>query len=86
MLEGNGGDLRIGLPWQSVHDGETYQHEPLRLNVVIEAPIDAINGVLKKHEDVRQLCDNGWLQLLVLGEEGRVTHRYTGTFEWVPVE
>jgi len=35
VLEGNGGDLRVGLPWQSVHDGEKYVHEPLRLTVLI---------------------------------------------------
>ncbi|NBC88567.1 MAG: DUF2309 family protein, partial [Alphaproteobacteria bacterium] len=32
VLEGNGGDLRTGLPWQSVHDGERLIHEPLRLS------------------------------------------------------
>ena len=41
VLEGNGGDLRVGLPWQSVHDGEHFVHEPMRLNVVIEAPVEA---------------------------------------------
>ena len=30
VVEGNGGLLRGGLPWQSVHDGERYVHEPLR--------------------------------------------------------
>lgn len=28
VFEGNGGDLRIGLPLQSVHDGERWVHEP----------------------------------------------------------
>ncbi len=50
VLEGNAGDLKVGLPWQSVHDGERFVHEPLRLNVFIEAPLDAIDGVIAKHE------------------------------------
>ena len=33
VFEGNGGVLRGGLPWQSVHDGEGLVHEPLRLSV-----------------------------------------------------
>ncbi|MEZ4638956.1 MAG: putative inorganic carbon transporter subunit DabA [Caldilineaceae bacterium] len=49
----------VGLPWQSVHDGEQYVHEPLRLNVMIEAPVDAVTAVITKHEGVRQLLDNG---------------------------
>ncbi len=35
VLEGNGGDLRVGLPWQSVHDGAKLIRDPIRLNVVI---------------------------------------------------
>src|SRR5665811_1229250 len=31
VLEGNGGDLRIGLSLQSLHDGEQWVHAPLRL-------------------------------------------------------
>ncbi|WP_150326401.1 putative inorganic carbon transporter subunit DabA, partial [Enterobacter hormaechei] len=30
VFEGNGGDLRIGLSQQSVHDGKRWLHEPLR--------------------------------------------------------
>ncbi|MFZ4519657.1 MAG: putative inorganic carbon transporter subunit DabA, partial [Microthrixaceae bacterium] len=85
VLEGNGGDLRVGLPWQSVHDGEEYQHEPLRLNVVIEAPIDAMNDVLANHAGVKDLVDNGWLQLLALDDGGRISHRYAGDLNWEPV-
>lgn len=86
VLEGNGGDLRVGLPWQSVHDGEAYQHEPLRLNVVIEAPRDAMNDVLARHDDVRNLCDNGWLHLLAMDDAGCITHRYAGDLRWAPVQ
>ena len=37
VVEGNGGLLRAGLPWQSVHDGKAYAHEPLRLSVCARA-------------------------------------------------
>lgn len=82
VLEGNTGDLRVGLPWQSVHDGENYIHEPLRLHVMIEAPIDAMTEIITKHEQVRQLLDNGWIYLFALGDTGKVTHGYVGGLNW----
>jgi uncharacterized protein YbcC (UPF0753/DUF2309 family) len=85
VLEGNGGDLRVGLPWQSVHDGERLIHEPLRLNVVIEAPIEAMNAVIARHEMVRHLLDNGWLHLFAMDGSGRITRRYTGDLAWQPI-
>jgi len=85
VLEGNAGDLRTGLPWQSVHDGKRLQHDPLRLNVIIDAPIDAMNDVLSAHTSVRELCDNGWLQLLAMDETGSVSQRYIGGLRWEPV-
>ena len=85
VLEGNGGDLRTGLPWQSVHDGEKLVHEPLRLNVVIEAPIDAMNAVIAKHESVRTLVDNGWLHLWAMDGTGAMSHRYAGGLQWTEV-
>jgi uncharacterized protein YbcC (UPF0753/DUF2309 family) len=63
VFEGNGGDLRIGLSQQSLHDGTRWVHEPLRLTVVIDAPAAAIQQVIAKHAAVRQLVDNGWLHL-----------------------
>jgi hypothetical protein len=86
VYEGNAGDLRVGLPWQSVHDGERYQHDPLRLSVVIEAPIEAMNAVLEKHASVRDLCDNGWVQLLAMDDTGRISHRYSGALHWEQVD
>ncbi|MBO6827845.1 MAG: DUF2309 domain-containing protein, partial [Sneathiella sp.] len=66
VVEGNGGILRAGLPWQSVHDGNEFIHTPTRLSVCIEAPRDAMTAILEKHEDVRALFDNRWLHLIAL--------------------
>lgn len=66
VFEGNGGDLRIGLPMQSVHDGTRFVHEPLRLSVFVEAPADAVDTILSKHAHVRALVENGWLHLFRL--------------------
>jgi len=63
VFEGNGGDLRIGLSRQSLHDGQRWVHEPLRLTVIIDAPQAAIEAVIHKHRVVQQLLDNGWLHL-----------------------
>jgi len=82
VLEGNGGVMRAGLPWQSVHDGERYIHEPLRLSVCIKAPRDAMSEILSRHEGVRALFDNGWLHLFALDEAGHMAWRYAGDLEW----
>lgn len=85
VLEGYTGDLRVGLPFQAIHDGEKYQHEPTRLNVVIEAPIEEMNRILEKHPSVRELCDNGWIYLLAMNEEGRVTQKYESNYNWTKI-
>ncbi len=81
VVEGNGGRLRPGLPWQAVHDGEALAHEPLRLSVMIEAPRAEIAAVLERHPEVRALFDNGWLHLFAL-EDGRVAARYRPGLAW----
>lgn len=82
VVEGNGGLLRGGLPWQSVHDGERLIHEPLRLSVLIEAPTAAITDILERHPQVRALFDNRWLHLFALDDQGRMASRYTGGLRW----
>ena len=82
VVEGNGGVMRAGLPWQSVHDGERYVHEPLRLSVCIEAPREAMSAILKRHDGVRALFDNRWLHLFALDETGQMAWRYAGDLQW----
>lgn len=82
VVEGNGGLMRVGLPWQSVHDGTQYVHEPLRLSVCIEAPREAMAEILKRHDGVRALFDNRWLHLFALDETGQMAWRYAGDLKW----
>ena len=76
VFEGNGGDLRIGLPIQSLHDGRRWMHTPQRLSVFIEAPRRAIDAVIGKHETVRQLLDHRWLYLFRIDGEAGTVERY----------
>ena len=85
VVEGNGGALRGGLPWQSVHDGTKYAHDPLRLSVCVEAPAQAIADILEKHPNVRALFDNNWLHLFTLDGDGKMAQRYVGNLEWADV-
>jgi uncharacterized protein YbcC (UPF0753/DUF2309 family) len=78
VVEGNGGSLRPGLPWQAVHDGEGLQHDPLRLAVMIAAPMEAMDAILARHPGVAQLFDNGWLALHALAEGRPAMRRKPG--------
>ncbi|AOE48920.1 YbcC family protein [Kangiella sediminilitoris] len=80
VFEGNGGDLRIGLAKQSVHDGKEWQHTPLRITVVIDAPEDTIEKVLQEQPVVSSLVNNQWLHLARI-ENGQVTFYQQG--DWV---
>jgi uncharacterized protein YbcC (UPF0753/DUF2309 family) len=81
VVEGNGGLLRPGLPVQTVHDGERPAHEALRLSVMVEAPAEAMTEILRRHDGVRQLFDNGWLHLFAL-KDGHVAARYRRGLVW----
>jgi uncharacterized protein YbcC (UPF0753/DUF2309 family) len=86
VFEGNGGDLRIGLPMQSIHDGERFVHTPLRLSVFIEAPRTEIDKVINAHAVVKQLIDNEWLHLFHIEPAGATVSRYRPGGTWQEVK
>ncbi|MBT8446310.1 MAG: DUF2309 domain-containing protein, partial [Gammaproteobacteria bacterium] len=83
IMQGNQSDLRLGLPLQSVIDenGQPF-HEPQRLLVVIEAPLNKVTDVIEKHEQVAQLFDNEWLMLSVLDPQSGHFYRYQPGGYW----
>lgn len=76
ILEGGSGDLRIGLSYQSLYDGEHLMHEPLRLSVFIEAPQDMIADIIEKHDILTYLVNNGWIHLFSIDPKTKYCHAY----------
>lgn len=72
VFTGAGGDLRVGLPWQSTYRRapggslEDLQHEPLRLQVLVYAEPEDIDRVLADHPEVAALLANEWIFLAAI--------------------
>ncbi len=84
VFEGNGGDLRIGLPLQSVHDGRKLRHTPLRLGVFIQAPQQPLDDIIARQATVHHLLDHQWLHLFRLDDVEGVW-RYVPGGQWEAV-
>ena len=82
VLEGNGGDLRIGLSEQSLRDSASgLQHEPLRLSAFVEAPTEAMDRIIAESPVLARLVENRWLTLLQIAEDGSLRER-RGAGDW----
>jgi hypothetical protein len=87
VVQGNGGDIKMGLPLQSVKetDQEMY-HQPLRLSVAIQAPISRVSEILLRNEHLKNLLDNEWIYLMVMNPlDGNKIHHYEKNLNWVAV-
>jgi uncharacterized protein YbcC (UPF0753/DUF2309 family) len=60
VLQGTTGDLRPGLPSQM-----TEMHTPIRALFMIDSPVERVEAVLARREDLRQLVRNEWVRLFV---------------------
>lgn len=84
VVQGNGGDLKMGLPLQSVKetDSKNY-HDPLRISVVIQAPKIWVEKILSENENLKALLDHRWIYLIVTDPTADDTfYRYEENMEW----
>lgn len=88
VFQGNGGDLMTGLPLQSLYaEADQPHHQPLRLTALIHAPLEQVTEILRQHEQLVQLLDNGWIQLTVIDpEQDNAPVHYQEDLEWEPAE
>ncbi len=63
VLEGLGGDLRPGLPWQSVADEQGARHLPVRLLTLVVAPVERVEAVVARNRVLTELFDGAWVHL-----------------------
>lgn len=70
VLQGNGGDLKVGLPRQSLFmDDGTPFHVPQRLLTMVLAPFDLVERVVESNDILGRLFGNGWVTLVVIDPE-----------------
>lgn len=85
VLAGHSGDLQRGLPRQSVAVGDALLHEPLRLSVIVQAPIDRVSAIVSGNQVLRDLFDNEWISLTARSTAADPWWTYTA-LGWAPTE
>ena len=66
VMYGSQSDLCAGLPTQTVSEGEEPYHEPMRLFVIIEAPLEIITTIISRNAILQKLIGNQWINLVAL--------------------
>ena len=77
VIAGHAGDLQLGLPWQSVHDGRALSHEPMRLLAVVQAPLARIEDIIDRNPILQRLFGNGWVALAARDDPEAPWQRWT---------
>ncbi len=83
VMTGVWSDLRIGLPAQTVFNGQAPYHEPMRLLAVIEAPRERITAIIDRHPSLRQLFNLNWVVLVALDPRDGEFHHYAHAGGWI---
>jgi uncharacterized protein YbcC (UPF0753/DUF2309 family) len=85
VVTGPGGDLRVGLPLQSVAVGRRRVHEPLRLLAVVDAPATRVEAVVGRAPALRTLVEGSWVHVVARGPDGTWRWR-TPTGPWADLD
>lgn len=77
VVQGNGGDLMVGLPRQSLFrdDGSPF-HVPQRLLTLVLAPLARVEAVVAANGILARLFGKGWVHLVVVDPETGRAHRW----------
>ncbi len=83
VLFGNGGDLRIGLPRQTVFGEHGFHHEPMRLLTIVAARREKVHELLRRNLALRDPFDRRWALLVVRDPETGGFWEYHSGGKWV---
>jgi uncharacterized protein len=79
VMNGSLSDLRPGLPYQGVEI-----HEPLRLQLIIEAEPQTILDLSDRLPSLLRLAGNGWIQVIALSPSTSAAHFFIPGQGFVP--
>ena len=82
IMSGPWSDLRLGLAWQTVMNGDLPYHEPMRLLTLVEAPRQRIETLIARHEVLQHFYHNEWVHLAALDPEDGTWYRYMPSGVW----
>ena len=82
IMSGPQSDLRTGLAWQTVMNGQQPYHEAMRLFTLIEAPRDRIDSIVRNQRLLQRLYDNEWMHLVAIDPEVQLCYRYLPRQGW----
>jgi uncharacterized protein len=85
IMSGPWSDLRLGLAWQTLMNGDVPYHEPMRLLTVIEAPRARIERLIARHEALQHYYRHEWVHLIALDPMDGAWYRYLPSGTWSPV-
>ena len=85
IMSGPWSDLRLGLAWQTMMNGEMPYHEPMRLLTVIEAPRARIERLIARHEVLQHYYHHEWVHLIALDPADGAWYRYLPSGTWSPI-
>src|SRR5207245_4234623 len=85
IISGPWSDLRSGLATQTVMNGQTPYHEPMRLLTVVEAPRASIDKLVGRHEVLQRFYRNEWVHLVAVDPEDTGLYRYRADGDWTPI-
>jgi hypothetical protein len=82
VLLGPEGDLRVGLPRESVAAGDGAVHEPVRLLAVVQAPHERIDEIVARNPILQRLIGHGWIALVARQASGSSWYRLDPDLRW----
>jgi uncharacterized protein len=85
VMFGTQSDLCVGLPIQTVFDGEKPYHEPMRLFVIMEAPLNMIATITARHTILQRLTRNQWLHIVALDPDTMEFSLFQAPKDWKPL-
>jgi uncharacterized protein YbcC (UPF0753/DUF2309 family) len=85
VMYGSQSDLCVGLPIQTVFNGNKPYHDPMRLFAIIEAPLERIAAIVKRHVILQRLTGNRWINLVAIDPDTKKFFHFRLTKDWQPI-